>query len=181
MAQVMEYAVRIPVLKFSGADLGAEAVQNKLRSMDWAAQATPRHAQRLLEVRVRLVVAKRPSTTDPTATVPVFGPFESSRAQADIESAANSIGAKVASFKEWLVATKTELKDLAPSEIAKTAVKGNKELLQNVKDQGIVKALGLPKWTVPAAIGVGGLFVLVQLANVKKAFLGGLSGRRRRR
>lgn len=110
--------------------------------------------------------------------------FDTDQAATDLQDAANSIGLKFGVLTDWAV----QLVDVTnPGTIVSNAVTGDKKAFDNYqskvdacKAKGgwfcSLQGYGIPPWVPVVAIGGVGLYVLVQLANVKRAFLGGLGG-----
>ena len=107
-------------------------------------------------------------------------PFEDSAAQNAITSAASSIGLKLGILKDWVVQSLSFAKD-----IPKTTVTATMDLAARKKaeyDLCIAKggnpitcaggSIGLPSWVFPAALGLGALLLIGQVASIKRSFSG---------
>ena len=108
-------------------------------------------------------------------------PFDGEAAARDLQVAASSIGLKLAIMKDWVIQIVKFAAEVPGTSIdyglkkkeaydACIAAGGNALTCAGA-------TAGLPKWVVPVGIGLGILFVLGQIASVKRAFLGGSSSR----
>lgn len=158
-----------PVLSYSGPDLGAEAIQNRLNADIWQATVIPQLGNPSS--------SWWGSTTFPDAKLKVtlkhkdgiaFDPDVGQKVVADASSA---YATKLKAFSEWAVqitedATST-VRDLAPTEVAGTAGKYWVKKIDDVKRIGLGPAFGLPGWFFPAVSVVGGSLLAIKL---KKEF-----------
>mgnify|MGYP001591337133 FL=1 len=170
MAQVTLLEATVPVLSWSGYDYGAYAVQNALKAKGYYATVTPRQGSKTL-----YVVLKKSGG----------GEFDDAKAKSAIQAATSAVGTKLAALKDWLVTTakagKENVLDLTPSAIAKTTTDALREQKAEY-DACIAKGgsaltcgpgvVGLPKWIVPAGIGLALLLLVGQVASIKRSFSG---------
>lgn len=175
-------SIKIPKVLFSGADLGAEAVGDRLVKSGWLAAVIPARAAKMLEIR-NLRKRKFGTTTIPPETVP----FEHNEGVGAVAAAAKSVGVYVGAFKEWVVIAGEQVKKVATTvvnpvgaaaEVGATAggyLGEKKKELDECRGSIVCKLelLGIPKAAQAVIAVVGGIFLLVQIANVKRTFLGG--------
>lgn len=177
----------IPVTASAAVDYGAERLQTQLADKGWGAQVYPLVGQGKLLVWVWKKGPGEQSFTAKTSKGPVQKrgvPFNPGEAHGAVQSAASSIGTKLAALSAWAQKVAEVASDLTPSAIAKTSAdyiekKGDeaRQALEQCRAKGGwfcgLQALGVPSWVPPVAIGIGVLLVLGQLASIKRTFLGG--------
>lgn len=193
MEPVFAFYAVVPVLSSVWNDYGAERMQDALKAKGWSSIVVPLQAQKKLEVTIwkHGDAAKESTFTlpgrDVTATRSgvMFGPEQ---AALDIMGVANSLSTKLAATASWtLLVAKTALY-VASGKAAVDAVvtsgqavgeqaRAYQKALAECKAKGgwfcALSAAGVPTWVPPVAIGLGVIFVLGQVASIKRSLFGG--------
>ena len=104
-------------------------------------------------------------------------PFDGEAAARDLQQAASSIGLKLSIMKDWVIQI-VKFTAEAPGTTIDFAAKKKAEYDACIAAGGSALTCGpgtagLPKWVVPVGIGLAVLFVLGQIASIKRTFLGG--------